>query len=138
MKNELKKSLLLSALSFSTSLKLQLDDNENYIVKGANFELSLNGNLDTAMIEIFQYIFANELNLPLSITKDEDYYTVYLQIVSNNIDKLSKDKIIKEGIVFDGIFSQENELILATTLTLAMLDNIPDNPHKVESILNAN
>lgn len=138
MKNENKKILILSAISFSTSLKLLLDENENYIVQGNGVDFSLQGNIDNTMYEIFQYIFTNELQLPLTLNNDDDYYNAFIKLASSNVDKIDKENILKNGVVFDGVFSQDSELISATTLTLSMLDNIPSNASDIEEILNYN
>lgn len=138
MKNENKKILILSAISFSTSLKLLLDDNENYIVQGNGVDFNLQENIDNTMYEIFQYIFTNELQLPLTLNNDDDYYNAFIKLASSNVDKIDKENILKNGVVFDGVFSQDRELISATTLTLSMLDNIPSNASDIEEILNYN
>ena len=134
MKEEFKKGLILSVISFSKSLKLDIDEEENYIAKGDNFEL--NTTEENSLFKLFSYIYNNELGKEFSPNCDDDYYLAFIEIVKNNIDNINYKNLIKNSVILDAIHSSEEKgLVIASTLILAMLEDIPNSSDKIKNIM---
>ena len=134
MREEFRKSLILSVISFSKKVKLQLDEEENYIAIGEGLNVKID-NSDSAMKEIFEYIYLNELGENFKFTSDQDYYLAFINIVRHNINEIDHNQIISNSVMLDAINSEDKVLIVASTLIASMLESIPNSADKIENIM---
>ena len=134
MREEFRKSLILSVISFSKKVKLQLDEEENYIAIGEGLNVKID-NSDSAMKEIFEYIYLNELGENFKFTSDQDYYLAFINIVRHNINEIDNNQIISSSVMLDAINSEDKVLIVASTLIASMLESIPNSADKIENIM---
>ena len=133
MKEEIKKSLLLSILSFSKTLKLSINEEEGYIAKGKDKIFNLEDSNDIE--EAFRYLFINEINSDVIPKTDEQYLDCYLRIINNNYDSINQSNI-QNSTIYDSLFNDDKCITLASTLTLSVINEKPQDIQSLKKLLN--
>ena len=133
MKEEIKKSLLLSMLSFSKILKLSINEEEHYIAKGKDKIFNLENSDDIE--EAFRYLFINEINSDVIPKTDEQYLDCYLRILNKNYDSINEANI-QNSIIYDSLFNDDECITLASTLTLSVINEKPQDIQSLKKLLN--